>query len=365
MRICFVGDPRSIHTQRWIRWFADRHDVALVATVRDRALEDLTAAVLPASGSIRGLRLLDSVRVMRAAVRRITPDLVHGHYINEAGWFAAACGMRPVVITAWGSDLYRAPHESPLAARLNPRALRAADHVTCDSHDQVRVIRGWGVAAERISVIGWGVDRRAFHPAVDGSALRRRLAIPAGSRVVLSPRQWLENSNIDAIVEAHARLGEDAYLVLKRLPRFETGHGTQIHAAIAASPARERIRVVGEIVPDELPALYAAADVVVSLCRTDGTPVSILEAMAIGRPIVALRNESVAEWVAPPGGHLVDDLAPATVADGLSSFLDDPRTRERAAEHNLALIAERADRAREMGRMEEVYARLVEGTDGP
>ena len=358
LRICYVGDPRSVHTQRWVRWFAARHDVSLISTAADEALADLEVCAL-GDGAFPGTRLMGAVRAVRRVVAREDPDVVHAHYINEPGWLAAASGARSVVITAWGSDVYRAPAESQLARRLNPWAVRSADWVTCDSDDQARVLRSWTRRSDRVSVVGWGVDRSEFHPGIDGLPMRRRLEIPTDARVVLSPRQWLPNSNIESVVAAHAQLPADVYMVLKRLPRFERSSAADVEAAVAASPAGSRIRVVGEIADADLPALYAAADAVVSLCTTDGTPVSVLEAMAVGRPVVALRNASVAEWLSEPGGRLVDGLDAHEVATALGAALEAGDARIRAQAHNVAVVAARADREAEMARMEEIYARLA------
>ena len=175
---------------------------------------------------------------------------------------------------------------------------------------------------------------------------------------MLSPRQWLPNSNIDTVVAAHELLGEDVYLVLKRQARFERVSIDAIDKAIAESRARERIRVVDEMPTDDLPQLYAAADCVVSLCTTDGTPVSLLEAMAVGRPVVALQNPSVMEWVSEPGGRVVPRLVTRDIADSIESVLS-PRARTEAAKHNVELVARRADRAAEMVRMADLYAALL------
>lgn len=359
MRLCYIGDPRSIHTQRWARWFAAEHEVIVIATAPDDALSELSVCTLPTVSARRGLRLAESVRLVRRVLARHTPDVVHGHFINEAGWFAAAARFRPFVVTAWGSDVYRAPSESRLARHLNPWVVRSADWVTCDSEHQAELLRSWGAAPERVSVIGWGVDRREFHPGVDGGGLRARLGIPSDASVILSPRQWIPNSNIPSVVAAHAELPEDVHLILKRMPRFEDGGGGAVEAAIAASGARERIHVVGELPSEDLPGMYAAADVVVSLCETDGTPVSVLEAMAVGRPIVALQNPSVAEWVSEPGGRLIPAIEADRLARVLQGYLADPAARERAALHNLAIVSDRAERSAQMSRMDEIYHRLV------
>lgn len=361
MRLCFVGDPGSIHTQRWVRWFARKHDVVIAATTESDALSDLRLCTLSGVRTLPRMRLATSVIALRGEVRRYQPDIIHAHFINEAGWLAAASGCRPLMISAWGSDIYRAPFESRLARVLNPWAVRSADFVTCDSADQARVLRSWGVSAGKVAVVGWGVDRDVFHPGVDGAGLKARLGIPANSAVVLSPRQWLPNSNIEVVIAAHAKLAADVFLILKRLPRSEHGRGGAVETAIAASPARDRIRVVDEIDESELPALYAAADVVVSLCTTDGTPVSLLEAMALGRPVVALGNESVSEWVSEPGGRIVASLDASAIARAVAAFLDGTPSRDVVANHNIAIVAGRADRAAEMARAGEIYARLHAG----
>ena len=240
----------------------------------------------------------------------------------------------------------------------NPWAVRSADFVTCDSADQARVLRSWGVSASKVAVVGWGVDRDVFHPGVDGAGLKARLRIPASAPVVLSPRRWLPNSNIDTVIAAHAKLAADVFLILKRLPRSEYGRGGAVETAMATSPARDRIRVVEEVDEAELPALYAAADVVVSLCSTDGTPVSVLEAMALGRPVVALGNESVSEWVSEPGGRIVASLDASAIARAVAAFLDGSLSRDVVANHNIAIVTARADRAAEMARAGEIYTRL-------
>jgi glycosyltransferase involved in cell wall biosynthesis len=360
VRLCFVGDPASIHTQRWVRWFASDHDVSVICTTGDQSLADLSAGTLPGSSPVPGLRLARSAAAVRHTLRELRPDVVHAHFINEAGWFAAASGWRPFVLSAWGSDIYRAPYESRLAGRLNPWAARRADALTCDSADQASELRAWGIEPDRIEVINWGVDRREFHPGVDGGPFRAGLGIPAGALTILSPRQWLPNSNVEALVEAHGRMSQDAYLILKRQPRFERDGGASVLAAVDASPRQDRIRVVDEIAADELPALYAAADVVASLCTTDGTPVSILEAMALGRPILALRNASVAEWVSAPGGRLVENLDRAPLADALDEIVRD-RGSQAAAAHNLDVVAQRADRPAEMAKVTALYERLRAG----
>jgi len=356
MRICFIGDCGSVHVERWVRWFAGTYDVGVISTGIGNRIPEYTIGRLP-TRSKPFSRVLESALEVRRLITRYRPDVVHCHYINEAGWLGAITAFHPLIISAWGSDLYRAPKESRLAHTLNPWALRRADWITCDSHDQARVIHSWKVNPARVSVIGWGIDRAEFHPGLDGTSSRDAYGIPLDAPVLLSPRQWLANSNIPTIIAAHARLADDVYLILKHSPGAGacTDENAVVTRHIAGSPARNRIVEIGELPERELPSLYAAADAVVSLCSTDGTPVSVLEAMAVGQPVVALDIPSLSEWVREPGGRLVSSLDPASVAAAVEPFLVDPAARARAAQANVEIVAQRADRSSEFARMAAIY----------
>lgn len=360
MRLCFVGDARSIHTRRWVRWFARDHEAHLIRTAPTELMPEIPGITLPLHGLVPGTRLLATLRAVRSYVSATAPDVLHGHFINEAGWFTALSGHPATVVSAWGSDIYRAPRESRLAALLNPWSVRRVDLVTCDSDDQAKVLRAWGARADRVQVVGWGVDLDAFSPGVDGGAFRDRLGIPREAGVLFSPRQWLPNSQIHVILDAFDHLPATTHLVLMRLPAFEGEYGRQISERVAALAGSGRVHVVADVGEDELPLVYAASDCIVSLCETDGTPLSVLEGMATGLPVVAFLNPSLSEWVAPEGGALVARADGQDVADAVLPFLDRAGRRWReAASFNRQVVSRRADRRKELGAMDAHYRRLA------
>ena len=52
------------------------------------------------------------VAQFRQLFRKIAPDVVHVHYLNDFALFALLAGFRPIVLTAWGSDIVVSPEES-------------------------------------------------------------------------------------------------------------------------------------------------------------------------------------------------------------------------------------------------------------
>jgi glycosyltransferase involved in cell wall biosynthesis len=312
--------------------------------------------------SLPGTRLLLNAVELRDALRRFRADILHAHYINESGWIAAFSRFRPFVLTAWGSDVYVAPRASTLARLLSPWAVRRADYVTADSADQVACLRRMGAAPQRSSVIGWGVDLDLFGNG-DGAAWRRRHGIAPERVVVLSPRQWVSNSNVDVILDAFASVSArrpEAFLVLKRLAGTEPSLRSSLEQRIRELRLEGQVLLVDTVTENELPDLYAAADITVSVCSSDGTPVSVLEAMASRSAVIVADLPSLREWVVDgETGFLVPARDVRALAVAVERLTADAMLRQRAGASARQAVEGRADRRRALGEMEAVYRRLA------
>ena len=346
---------------RWIRFFGERgHAVALCSQSElQHGLQVEQFFPLARRGSLPGTRLLHNVREVKRAIRAFAPDVIHAHYINESGWLGALCGFRPFALTAWGSDIYLAPRQSKLAAKLSPWSVARADYATADSFDQIEKLREMG--ARRTEMIAWGVDLDAYPPAL-GAAWRHARDIADGQIVVLSPRQWIENSNVDIIIEAWAKVQKicpRALLILKRM-KGNADFNARIEAQIAALSLGESARIVEEMAEADLPAMYAAADVVVSVCSSDGTPVSVLEAMAARTPIVAGDLPSLREWVEDgQTGFIVAPRAANELAARLIELIGDDALRGRLGAGARCVAEERAGRAENLAKVEAALRELA------
>jgi len=119
-------------------------------------------------------------------------------------------------------------------------------------------------------------------------------------------------------------------------------------------------RALPTISQDDLAALFVIADVTVSPTDHDGTPNTLLEAMARGAFPVAGNLESIREWIDHGfNGLLVDATSPSAIAAGILRALGDPDLRVRGVEHNRRLVRERADYAVCMGRVRQFYREIV------
>jgi len=357
-----VADAASVHTVRWIRFFSERGHAIAVASARppESGVQVEAYCRLSNAAPLPGTRILLNVLELRRFLRSFRPHLVHAHYINESGWLGALSGFHPFVLTAWGSDVYVAPRRSRLAGIVSPWAVRHADYVTADSQDQVEILRQMGARAT--AVVGWGADVRTFSGR-SGRAWRVAHGIQDEQIVILSPRRWIENSNIPVILEAFAsvrRRHPNAVLILKDLPGSSVGLRERILSQVQLLGISDTTLMIGEIPEGELPELYAASDITVSVCSSDGTPVSVLEAMASRSAVIAGDLPSLREWVRDgETGMLVPVGEAEMLGKRLLQLVESRTLRQWLTEAAHEMVKTRADRSRTLSDMELVYQRLA------
>lgn len=363
LRLAFLADPNSVHTRRWLEAFVERgHEVHLLIDDRDPVRGALPEGTvlhryrrtgrmrLPAISSLQGRGAL------RAALRRIAPDVLHAHYLTRHGWQARLSGVHPYVVSPWGSDIFVTPRRS-LRARLWARAtLRAADLVTVVSEQMQSEVRRYGVPAERVERIAFGVDTDRFTPADP--------AIPAvvgGPRYVFAPRTIAPIYRPDVVIDAFAQIPDDVVLVMTRR-NADPAALADATARIARHGIGGRVRLLDDIDDDLMLALYRGAVAVVSVPESDAVSISVLEAMACGRPVVATDLPGLREHLERSGRHLLVPVGdPGATAAALCGILDAaPEERERLGRALREDAIRTADRRANMDRMETLYRRLAE-----
>ena len=185
-----------------------------------------------------------------------------------------------------------------------------------------------------------GVDTERFRPldAAARRAVRGRLGLPVDGLLVVSLSRLVPRKGMDTLIRAAARLAPTR----PDLTVAIGGRGRD-HARLARLVASTGapVRLLGRVSHEDLPDLYASADVYAMLCRNrwagleqEGFGIVFLEAAAAGVPQVAGDSGGAAEAVVHDQTGLVvhepDD--PEAVAAALGRLLDDPALRTRMGE---------------------------------
>ena len=127
---------------------------------------------------------------------------------------------------------------------------------------------------------------------------------------------------------------------------------------------KDNVRLLPSVPREQMAELFRLASVAVSPSLHDGTPNSLLEAMACGCFPVAGDIESVREWIANgDNGLLCDPKNPESVARAVIRALADKQMRSNALERNTRSIAERAEYNKVMRKAEEFYSEVVQRKD--
>jgi glycosyltransferase involved in cell wall biosynthesis len=354
LRLLLVGDADSVHVQRWVHEMAARGADCHLLTRRPAAVPGATLHVLRPGHDAAGWLL--ALPQVRRLAQRLAPDLVHGHYLTSNGLWAAACGRRPLVLTAWGSDLLLTPRRSRLAHALTGWIVRRADLLTGDSADLLAALRRHGARAP-CELLTWGADTERFVPPAQPR--------DPGTFTLVSLRQWLPNYRIDVILDALALLQARRPQATLRLRLLGGGAlGPRLHAQAQAlgllAPGAERVDFVGRVDDAGLVAALQAADVAISVPASDATSVALLESLACGCAVVVSDLPANRAWVDAQGGLRVPvGDAPALAAALEALWADRARTAAMGA-HNRALALARASRRVQMDRMWALYRQLRE-----
>jgi len=120
------------------------------------------------------------------------------------------------------------------------------------------------------------------------------------------------------------------------------------------------VRLLPTLPQEQLWELFLRADAFVSPSIHDGTPNSMLEAMACGCVPIAGDIESMREWITPGvNGLLVDSSQPQSLADAILSVLGNTTLRASAAEVNRQIISERAELRKVRNQVVEFYRSIL------
>lgn len=338
--LCLFGDANHVHTRRWAQAMLARGWRVSIVTARPQEQEGVEQHLLPPVS--RSSDWLFRVGAARRLVQQLKPDLVHAHYVTSYGYLAARCRARPLVMTAWGSDLLLTPFEGPLKRWLTAWTLRQADAITGDSADLVAAAAAYRPRAELME-LHWGVDLGRFR------------AKPWGEKSgfeIVSLRSWAPNYRIDLILRAVARVPA-ARLHLAGGGPDEPG----LRALAAELGLGERVVFHGRLDDAGMSALMARCKIAVSVPESDATSVSLLESMACGLAVLASDLPANRQWLPP------EALVPVGDVDALSRALqglaDDDAKAARWAADNAERMRREGSRDRQMDRADALYRRLL------
>jgi L-malate glycosyltransferase len=329
MKVFMLGDGGSPHVQKWVQGLCPEGiEIGLFSLhgfeeKHYKGLSGFTILNNPPSRAARSvlskLSYLKHARAIRSQLEAFQPDVMHAHYATSYGLLATKTHFKPLIISAWGSDVYDFPKTSLLHKRLLKNVLAKADLICSTSHCMLEETRKY--TGKKIEVVPFGVNTALFKPADN--------VIAEKDEIVIGTIKSLEKKyGIDLLIKAFAEAR--ALNPKKNLKLLIVGDGSkkaEYKKLCGTLGISDQVTFTGRIDHKDVAKYHQQIDIFVSLSVLDSESfgVSLVEAMSCGKPVVASSVAGFSEVLGNDGcGILVPKSSYKEAAAAITEFIRKP-----------------------------------------
>lgn len=307
------GVKRYLLTKHaWLLRRGIRHSVIVPGPVDRGAPGDIITVSSPRVPFGNGYRVPIHLGKWRALVDSLRPDILEAGDPYHLAWAAARARASARVAFAH-SDLPRllGSRFGAMAERGASRYLRALYHrfdlVFAPSALMAQRLVDAGI--DRVVLQPLGVDTGIFHPRRADSRLRAQLGLAPDTRLLVFAGRLAPEKNVPVLISAFARLGPRYHLLLVGGESLQ-----RLHENVTLYPYQ-----AGGLA---LARLLASADALVHAGDQETFGLVVLEAMACGRPVIAVRAGALAELIDERVGMLVRPHDAVAMARGITDLYE-------------------------------------------
>ena len=306
LKILFFSRDYTTHDRRFLAALAETpHQVYyLRLEQRGHSLEDrpLPPQIeqIEWAGGREPVHLRDGPHLLaslKRVIHAVQPDLIQSGPLQTAALLVALTGYRPLVSMSWGYDLLFDADRNALWRWATRYTLSHSAVMIGDCNTIRQRARKFGMADERIVTFPWGVDLDHFN-VVTGDCGATLECSNTPTLTLLSTRNWEPIYGVDLIAKAFVQAAQQR----PELRLILLGDGSQaglLRQVFTRGGVLDKVHFPGQVSQADLPDYYRAADLYVSASHSDGSSISLLEAMACGRPALVSDIPGNLEWVEP------------------------------------------------------------------
>jgi len=305
-------------------------------------------------------KALPAYNQFKKLLRDIKPDILHTGWIPSVGLMAAISNYHPLLLMPWGSDVLIFPRRSRIHRKVVKYVIKHADMITCDAGEvKKKIIEIADYPEDKIITFPWGIDLRIFHPSKDDRLRTREELGWSDKKILIMTRTFIPVYGIEYFLRAIPKVMEEfpqiRVLIIGSGPL--EGHFRRI---VNELKIKDNVLFLGQIPNPELAKYLNAADIYVSSSLSDGTSLSLLEAMACALPVVVTDVPAILEWVQDGvNGLVVPRKNIKQLSEKISYLLQNGDLAYKMGKKNFEIAQERANWDKNFKKLEEIYTTLM------
>lgn len=368
MKILFLSAANSIHTVKWVNALAKRgHKIYLVYNSghepkRDKIDENVELRRLKYGGA-KGYYL--NAGELRRMADKINPDVINVHYASGYGTLARVSGIKPILLSVWGSDVYDFPNESYIKKKILQKNVNYASKLAstsfCMAEQLKKVMDNLDL---EIEVTPFGVDLQLFD--VSNYEIESNDYITLGNIKMLKPKYGIAEfiKAVSVLIKDLERERGKSFVEKIRVEIYGDGEQRQeLEELIDKLNLGKIVFLKGRIENNRVPEVLSKFDVfcATSMLDSESFGVAVVEAMAMEVPVVVTNTDGFKE-VAVDGstGFIVSKGNVDEIANALKKLIVNKSLREKFGKNGRKRVKELYDFSKNVDTMEELY-KVMEG----
>lgn len=356
IRLCLVGNIRSPQNQNLVEYFKKRnYEIHFISTTNAK-ISGIKIYFLgePIANPWYFLRSLNRIQKL---VKKIKPDLINGQDLVFGGIWAYLTGLKPLVTSVWGTDVFGYNRFPGYEKYLVRKTLQKSDRVYGPSMALKAQAVKIGLDPRKFQLIHFGVDLNIFRPQnVAFLKVKHRVK---DEKIIFCPRTIAPIYNTDIVIETLARFKNAKIKLFLIAAGAEPNYLLAVEKLIIKYNLVDKVVFLPRLSAHEMADYYNLAEVVISLASSDGCASSFLEALSCQRKIIITDLPFTHEW---------QDAFfwSAPVRDSQKTYLTVKKALKysktkfkKSGRQNRELIGERAELNANFEKLDQLYQELI------
>lgn len=362
MRVLYVSSKGSIHDYRFLKKLSEEYDVLFLHYAADRIIPEIykikNIRIISKKPVFKSFPLASEILHFKRVVKEFKPDVIHSGYVWQVGILAAFADVHPHLSMPWGSDILTEPDESLFKKYLVGKVMNQSDHIQCDAeYVKAKIISDYSIQPEKITVFPWGIDLGVFRK-LDKIECRQKLNIDKNKFVIIFNRHLEPVYGTEVLLDAYRIFAHDKDDV-KLIMLSDGSLRPRVMRFISENKLEGKLSLIGRIPNKELPFFLNASDVYVSPSLSDGSSLSLLEAMACGLGIIVTAVPAIKEWVNSGNGLVTCLRDPSDLSEAMNLYYKNRELVNIHGRKSMEIALRKANWDNNFQRLKEIYETII------